>query len=413
MEINDVRNWTTSLNGKVWTPTRKGNRLSRAFYELEQRVQQIQRRGPRVVDKTSGAAVVTQAGLPKQVVSCSATESPSAQVDRVFSQVSVSFTRDPGDKNFAGVHIWFTGYKGNSQPVLMTDAQDSPAVFLCETTKESVTVTVQPFNGGHVSAPFAGAKSCVVPLDGVVSAPAAPSLMAATATITSGGVTVGQQFSFNFLPPSLNDVILGYWVYRVTSHSTPAPPNNRVHFVLHNPNQQGAFTYSDPSGVSTNFYYVSAVNKSGLESSLTDCASSAVTTTYRPTTATAVAGGGFSNPPNAWDGNTTTYASASSPYGGSSISETWQGFANATGASSVTLYISCSGSGSCVLNYSTNGGSSYTTLNVPAGQTTVSVSISTAVNLSNIVVKAQTNPPGTRTGVVGSMKVYEIWVQTT
>lgn len=413
METNDLSNWTVSLNGKVWTPTRKGNLLSRAFYNLEQKVQQIQRRGPRVVDKTSGAAVVTQAGLPRQVISVAVTESASAQVDRVYSQIAVSFTRDPADKNFAGVHIWFTGYKGNSQPVLMTDAQDSPAVFLCETTGENVTVTVQPFNPAHISAPFAGARTGAVALNGQTSAPAAPSIASQTATITSGGVTVGQQFAFNYLPASLTDVIDGYWIYRTNVHSTPGI-SSRWKFVKASVQNSGVYTCVDSSGVSSNFYYVSAINKQGLESSLTDCAagSGGTTGTYRPTTFTTLAGdNAFSNPANVWDGNFTSYSSAASPEGGSTYGETWQGFANATGVNSTTLYISCSGSGGA-LSYSTNGGTSFTSVSVPASQTTVSISLSVSINLSNIVVKGFVGPHSGSAGT-NILKVYEIYVQTT
>lgn len=415
----DVSSWTTSLNGEVWVPRRNGNILSRALYlDLQDVLQRVVRKGPQKVDTSSGSALKVPAGAPKQVLSCTATESPITQVDRTFSQVAVSFTRDGSDPNYAGVHIWFTGYRGNSQPVLMCDGQDSPVVFNCESTKEIVTVTVQPFNGGHVSAPFAGSRTCSVALDGVVSAPPAPSIAAQTTTV---GATIGQQFSFNFLPSSVSDVVLGYWIYRVGSHSAPTPPASRYQFVLHNPNQQGSFTFLDPSGVSTNFYYVSAVNKSGLESPLTDAAAGGggTTTTYRPSTATAVSGGGFSNTSNVWDGNASTYSAGSSKSGVGAVSESWQGWASATGTNTVTLKVTsqCTypsgASGTCKLEYSTNAGVSWTTIysvSSARAQTTDSISISTAINLSNIRIRATVSGAGSS---YTNQLVNEAWIETT
>lgn len=422
-EINDTSQWTVILNGKVWTPTRKSI-FGGVLLNLVNEVQRLRKTGPKKMDKTSGQALAVQGGIPKQVISCRGTESPASQVDRVYSQVAVSFTRDPSDKNFAGVHIWLTGYHGNNNPVLITDASDSPAVFLVETTGENVTVTVQPFNSNHVSAPFAGAKTCTVALDGAVSAPPAPSISSPTATITSGAVTVGQQFSFNYLPASISDVIAGYWIYRVGSHSAPTPPASRWKFVAASVNQSGVYTLIDSSGVSTNFYYVSAVNKQGLESSLTDATPSGGggggTTIYRPTTNTALAGGGFTNPANAYDGNATTYAPGSAKSGVIGSSSSWQGFSSIVGTpTAVKLKVTsqCTypsgASGTIIVSYSTDNGSTYTTIYSTAGAratTTDVVTLSTLVNLTQVKVKATVGGTGT---AYDNCLMYEIWVEVT
>lgn len=413
-----------SLNGKVWTPTRKSGLFGQALLRLEHDIQRIKRQGPKKIDTTSGAAVATAGGVPKQVISCSGTESPVSQVDRVYSQVAVSFTRDPGDKNYAGVHVWLTGYHGNSQPVLITDAADSPAVFLVETTGENVTVTVQPFNGSHVAAPFAGAKTCTVPLDGAVSAPPAPTVSSPTATITSGAVTVGQQFAFNYLPATLSDVIDGYWIYRVGSHVAPAPPASRWKFVKAAVLQSGIYTLIDSSGVSTNFYYVSAVNKQGLESALTDATPSGGggggTTTYRPSTHSIVSGGGYTSPASVWDGNASTAAVMSGKSGSGGGTDTWQGWSSIVGTPTAVKLKTTSQAtyptgahGTVKLEYSTDNGSTWTTIysTVSARATTTDVvTLSLAVNLTQLKVRASV--AGTGTAYTNQL-FYEAWVEVT
>lgn len=419
----DPATWTLSVNGKVWTPTRKSI-LGRTLLQLVQEVQRVKREGPKKIDTTSGAAVVTSGGIPKQVISCAATESPVSQVDRVYSQIAVSFTRDASDQNFAGVHVWLTGYHGNNQPVLITDAADSPAIFLVETTNEVVTVTVQPFNASHVAAPFAGAKTTTVLLNGQTTAPPAPSINTPTATITSGAVTVGQQFSFNYLPASLSDVIAGYWIYRVGSHSAPTPPASRWKFVTAAVLQSGVYTLIDSSGVSTNFYYVSAVNKQGLESALTDATPAGGggggTTTYRPSTHTIVSGGGYSNPSNVWDGNASTYAVQSGKSGAGGGTDTWQGWSSIVGTpTSVKLKVTSQATyptgahGTTKLEYSTDNGSTWTTVyttTAARATTTDVITLSIAVNLTQLKIRATVSGTGT---AYTNQLLYEAWVEVT
>src|ERR1017187_731449 len=88
------------------------------------------------------ATIPTIPAAPLQLTSVSATESPVKQQTRTFSEVTVSFVR-PTDANYASTRIWFTGYKGNTHPVLMVAATVSPIDFLVETTGETVTITAQ------------------------------------------------------------------------------------------------------------------------------------------------------------------------------------------------------------------------------------------------------------------------------
>lgn len=413
---------TVIATGKPWVPSRKLSVLDNALLQLQQKIERL-RKSPKIIDKSTGTSAPISVGIPKQLLSVSATESPSVQQDRTFSQVAVSFTRDPQDKNFAGVHIWFTGYKGNNQPVLMADGADSPVIFLCETTKEVVTVTVQPFSASGQKAAFGGARTTHLALDGVVSAPPAPSLAATTTAITNGATTLGEQFSFNLLPASVSDIILGYWIYRAGSSTAPTPPAGRFQFLLHNPNQQGVFTFQDLSGVSTNYYWVSAVNKTGLESALTAAGTAGgggggpVTTTYRPTTNTNISGTPWTNPTYAYDGNSTTAASSTAGSTGTGGQQTWQGIPSAAGSpTSIKLKITSSGSvnsASAFIYYSLDGGSTYTLLHSGTwGQGTDVITLSNAQSLPNIKVKAGTNGGGLRTSHA-SCSVYEIWVEVT
>lgn len=427
--MSDNNNLIAFVNGGSWVPTRS-TLMGQLMLDLEQKIQQTQRKVAKV-DKSTGAPKVVHASAPKQLISVAATESPSTQVDRTFSQVSVSFTRDPSDSLYAGVDVWFLGYKGNSQPVLVSSGADSPIIFLCETTKEVVTVVAQPFSIGGIRAPFGGAVRVALALDGVVSAPAAPSIAQQTVTITAGASTAGQQLQFNFLPASLSDVVLGYWVYRVGSHTAPTPPASRFKFVANNPNQQGVYTFQDLSGVSTNFYWVSAVNKAGLESALSDATPAGggggggTVTTYRPSADTVIQNA-FTNPSNVWDGNSTTFSSATSSHSSPlAYEDTWQGWPSASGSPTaiklkITSQASVSGSGDTVtikLRYSLDGGSTYTNVyqtSVSRALTTDVITLPNAQNLTQVKIDYLVQVTAILNGTnSASGKLYEAWIEVT
>jgi hypothetical protein len=207
----------------------------------------------------------TTVGTPDQVSGISATESPfKTQDGSIKSNVSVSFSVNPSDDLFDHVQIWFTGYNGNSQPQLMPgDARVSPANFLCDTTGETVTVTVVAIGVDGSSPDFAFAPTTTVLLDGVTSAPPAPSIaqnLIATPT--------GYQFAFNQLAGQAADQIDGYQVWRNTTNN--AGTATRFQYFKHNPLNSTAVVVIDvaPNGT-TYFYWVTSVNTTGLESSKT------------------------------------------------------------------------------------------------------------------------------------------------
>lgn len=215
----------------------------------------------------------TSSGVPLHVARVEATESPSKQGDRMYSLVSVTFLRDPNDSAFQGVRIWFTGYQGSNGRTLVADGHDSPVNFLVESTGETVVVTVQAV-GGRTAADIGTAPTTTVVLDGVTSAPASP-------TVTQQLVSIpnGYQFTFRPLTGLAADVIEGYWIYRDTTSTTPTPPTSRFQYVPHSTaaTSSDGFVFQDTTVTigSTYYYWVSAVNTSGLESSLSAAQSGA------------------------------------------------------------------------------------------------------------------------------------------
>lgn len=267
-----LRGSTGTAIPENWSPRIRGG-LRNWYPILDPRIGKVLNK--KQTSAGGGVTTVTQTGIPQQVLSVSATESPSRQQDRVYSLVTASFTRNPKDAAFSGVHIWFKGYKGNTQPVMMTDGADSPVSFLCEATGETVTVFVQPFAADGTPAPLAGAKSTTVSLDGQTSAPPAP-----TVTQTLTPIPNGVQFAFEMEGGLLADVIDGYWVYKSAANVTPTPPASRFKYIPQSTASSGTdiITFEDASlHIGDVFYFwVSAVNKQGLESALTNAQSGAV-----------------------------------------------------------------------------------------------------------------------------------------
>lgn len=229
-------------------------------------------------------------GIPEVLLSLSAVQTASKQQDRVFSLVSISFTRDPSDANFASVDIWFTGYKGNTNPVLMTSGVDSPISFLCEATKETVVVTAQTVGSGGQTADLSFALTTTVTLSGVVSAPPAPSI-AQSLVSTPTGI----QFAFNQEGGLLEDVIQTYKVYKNSTNSTGTATVFKT-FPQDPTNAGGQVVVEDVLANGTlSYYWVSAVNTSGLESSLTSVTGSGtIISGLAPTSDNMVRNGDFS-----------------------------------------------------------------------------------------------------------------------
>lgn len=213
---------------------------------------------------SAAIAKAVSAGFPKQLLSISAVESPSRQQTTTYSEVSVSFVRDTTDPLFFGVRIWFIGYQGSTSSVIVAEGDVSPVSFLVQTTGETVTVVGQPVAADGTPANFALAVRTTVALDGVVSAPPAPSIAQSLV-----GTPLGYQFSFNeVILTSQQDVIDSYRIYRNTVNDDTTA--TFITSFKHNPNPSGAIVFTDnlstvASGLSY-YYWVSAINTVGLES---------------------------------------------------------------------------------------------------------------------------------------------------
>jgi hypothetical protein len=253
---------------KVWRPTRPVTPIQPV--DVQNRLLKLQ---ANVLPPTADAATASPAGAPKQLLSVTASQEPSKQQDRTFSQVFVAFTRDSTDAAFDHVNVWFKGYKGNTNPVLMTSGTDSPITFLCEATQETVVVSVQPVSASGIAANLDSALTASVQLTGVVAHPPAPTLSQSLVS-----TPVGYQFTFTqvVLPAGTQDVIDSYKSYRNTSFTTAGATVIRTY--KHDQTNAGASIVVQDSAVdgSIYFYWVSAVNSIGLESTLTAAQSGTV-----------------------------------------------------------------------------------------------------------------------------------------
>jgi len=255
--------------GKIWRPIKTGGlSVGKNVRQNNLIVKATTSTAPSTVVNPSG-----KNGIPKSLLSVSATESPSKQQDRTYSEVSVSFSRDGSDPNFSTARVWFKGYQGNPNAVLMADGNQSPITFLCESTGETVVVTVQPVSPTGLTADLSFALSTTVALDGVVSAPPAPSISQSLI-----GTALGYQFSFNqVVVGSTQDVIDSYRVYRNTINDSTSATFIRTY--KHDRTASGAIVVSDnitEATASYYYYWVSAVNTVGLESTKTAAQSSSI-----------------------------------------------------------------------------------------------------------------------------------------
>ena len=199
------------------------------------------------------------------------TESPyKAAPSGLYSLVSVAFNRVLSDTLFGYVNIWVKGYHGSSVPELVASGTTSPISFLLETTGETITVYASTVSISGVPNIVESSPFQTVLLDGVTSAPPAP-----TITQTLVGTPVGYQFTFTQLGGILADIIAGYNIYRNTSNTTVGA--TVIRFIPQSALNSGSFVFQDVLNDAVVYYYwVSAVNTSGLESALTSAQSGAV-----------------------------------------------------------------------------------------------------------------------------------------
>ena len=204
-------------------------------------------------------------GIPQQVYDISATESPyKTTSNQMLSLVAVDYTAVDDDPYFEGVQIYFTGYHGNTDPQMMAEGSVSPIQFLCETTGETVTVTVVAVSPSGTSADYASAPTVVLALDGQVSAPPAPSIAQAQVSLGVGG---GWQFAFNIIGGLEFDLIDGYRIY----HGSAADGTDKEYFTYYKQPSTNSGTITVQENTSDILHYwVSAVSTAGLESVLTE-----------------------------------------------------------------------------------------------------------------------------------------------
>jgi hypothetical protein len=346
-------------------PEEAQKRIQPNYGDVEWPSLDVKEDNPTIESTQPNAAATTPSGIPEQVTNVSATESPSKQQDRVYSLVSVSFTRGSSDLFFAGARIWLVGYKGNMNAILVADAQDSPVSFLVETTNETVVVKVQAFGTDGTPASYDDCPSTTVLLDGVASAPPDPTIAQYIVAISGGW-----QFQFNFLTGLIEEVIDGYWIYRSATNDVATAIKYK--YVKHPPTNTGIYTFQDIVA-STQYYWVSAIALNGMESAKVSAYSAGGpggggTISERPTTYTKTGSANYTNPTYAYDENQTSYARGYDSTGYDKGTK-WHGFSAASGSptliklkvlSLVGIYPPAEGES--YLKYSLDGGSTWITI---------------------------------------------------
>lgn len=248
---------------------------------------------------TSTTTANPSPGVPDEVYEPTAIQTPyKTSSGLVVSLVSVSFKHWANDQYYGGVQIWFTGYHGNPKPQLMATSAASPATFTCDATKEMVTITIVAISPSGVTASFTNAPSTTVLLSGTVNAPPAPNIVVA---LTAIGTNLGWQFTYDVEGGLLQDVIAGYWIYKSSTNTTPVAPAGRYQYQPQPATNIGTMTFQDLDST-TEYYWVSAVSVSGLESSLSPANVSTVANTIYPSAQS----GDYYSPTSAYDGNEST-----------------------------------------------------------------------------------------------------------
>lgn len=215
-----------------------------------------------------------QNGIPLPLLTVAAIQTPVKQQSYTNCNVTVSWTRNNQDQNFDHVNVWFVGYHGSTNPQLMSAGTTSPLNFICDATKQTVKVFAQTVNALGESAPLQYAASCSVTLSGIVGAPPAPTISQSLL-----GTATGYQFGFNqvVLPAGDQEVIACYNVYRSVIGNTFASAS-LLHTITPNPALSGAITFTDTiiaaSGAA--YYWVTAVNTAGFESTATPAQAGAI-----------------------------------------------------------------------------------------------------------------------------------------
>lgn len=214
------------------------------------------------------------AGTPFPLLTLAVVQTPVHQQTYTSSNLTITFTRNYQDKNFDHVDVWVAGYHGQSNPRLIASGTVSPMNVLLDATDETVTVYAQTVGSTGLAAAVLYAIKATVILSGAVGAPPAP-----TISQTLVGTPMGFQFGFNqvILPSGDQEVIYSYNIYRAVVNTFASATLHAT--IVPNPGLTGAITYTDTingSDGSFYFYWVTAVNTAGFESTATPAQSGAV-----------------------------------------------------------------------------------------------------------------------------------------
>lgn len=220
-------------------------------------------------------------GIPLQLLTISAVQTPLKEQNSTASFVTVEYTFISTDKALDHINLWVAGYHGNPVPQLIASGVVSVKSgltqglsFTADATGETVTIYGQTVSSTGLAAPVLFAKSCKVALNGQVSAPPAPTISQSLV-----GTPTGFQFGYSqvSLPPNDAEVIQVYKIYRATVNSFGSA--SQIATQNPTPSLSGSITFTDTINTangSSYFYWVSAVNTAGFESTATAAQSGAV-----------------------------------------------------------------------------------------------------------------------------------------
>jgi hypothetical protein len=211
---------------------------------------------------------------PGYVTGLSVAKGIGKNTDGTLSQiVELSFTPPAANPNlgtFAAVEVFATGYNGSPQPTLVGQGVTSPVFIETSITGETIALICQSVSSTGIYSAFSTAPTISTTLNGVTTAPPAPSIASGLAA-TNAGVS----FSFSVVPDPTHDYIAGYKIYKNSSNTTVGAT---VVDVISQPTTNvGTLVFQDTVAAGgVNFYWVSTTNTSGLESALTAAQSGAV-----------------------------------------------------------------------------------------------------------------------------------------
>ncbi len=212
-------------------------------------------------------AVQARAGLPAHVTGQAVSEGRGFSRDgHAISNITVSFTPPNPQMNWAAVRIYVVGLAGGTKPLLVAQFTESPGKFQLESTNEVVTFYfVSVATDGRERAILTSPSNSVL-LDGQTSAPVPVSNL----TGQTGG-QLGQVVRLTWSENIEVDIEHYEIARRATaaaqqSNITDADIVGTVKAAGQNATRKAQWEDAPGSSLGTQYYYVRAVNKTGLAS---------------------------------------------------------------------------------------------------------------------------------------------------